>query len=118
MFKDIETLNKHIKSLKPYFEEYIKNQNIPLEERWEIFLRSTDCLSKHDSFIFHFPFVLPNGSDRDDVDVHLYENHIRGSFKMEDIVEQLSEEQWEFEFIDKIKEYILEHNVKSFDFDW
>lgn len=115
MFKDIENLNKHIESLKPYFEEYIKNQNIPLEERWEMFLRSNDCLSKHINSIFHFPFILPSGQELND---SLLKDCSRGRFLMKDIVEFSCSEQWENEFLDKIKEYILEQNVKSFDFDW
>lgn len=44
--------------LKPDFEAYIKDREIPLEERWEFWRLAPDQLKRHDNWIFHGSSLL------------------------------------------------------------
>ena len=115
MLKDIQKFSKHLSSLKRDFSAYIKNKDIPLDERWEMFKTAPDCLSEHSKWIEHFPETFQ------EFERNLYQQHDRGRFESIHIVEDYlgdNPEKWSKESIDEMKEHFLKENLKTFDYDW
>lgn len=105
------------------FEEYIKDQDIPLTERWELFKWAPNWLKGTLSNIIGMDEIMGNR------DLVMYEGPIHAeryqTMEFATIIESLEEnyEPGEVEAkynvrIDDIKERILAANVATFVYDW
>lgn len=130
----IKQVTKEVEQLKKDFALAIKDKSVPLDDRWDLFSEAPDWLSKHEGFIVHFPFrKMPNGED---IDRWMYDGHSRGSLSTMNVVERVEGEQWQHdgsssykesnytkfhypkEFVDQMKEFFLDNNIKSWEYDW
>lgn len=127
----VELAKSLIESLKEPFEQTIKNKEIPLNERWELWCDSPVELKQTQCWIVRFAslpedFVGIDGSipteRRETVfpvdivsqiqyDLTTYERH--PDWYDDDYIEELRKIN-----LDNLKEEILEMNLWSFDYDW
>ena len=109
----VARLNESITNLKPDFEEYLKDKSFPLEERWDTFSMAPLCLSNFSNQIptfvdSHLHSVFVNALHE-----HFLEH--RGiTISVFDLVGMWDDN----EFVDPLKEAILETNIKQFTYDW
>ncbi len=121
----ISYIQNDIDSVKETFEETIKDQSIPLDERWELFASGPDYLKYHSRWIEHFEEF---GFDPTCDD---YERHTK--IDMVDAIGRTAEDalEWDHELkaykepteeqiknTNAFKEHILAKNLGSFIMDW
>lgn len=116
-------INEKIAELKDDFAAFIVDKSRPLEQRWEVFKKANDALSKHSQYIIRIPCLGES----------FFEHWFDGDNKipdtnMVDFIETLEDQSWEDNIdlfhipeetaIEDVKEWILEKNLKSFSYDW
>ena len=109
----VARLNESIETLKPDFEEYLKDKSFSLEERWDTFSMSPLCLSNFSNQIPTFVDSYLHSAFVNALHEHFLEN--RGvTISVFDLVDM-----WEGnEFVEPLKEAILEANIKQFTYNW
>lgn len=118
--ENIAHLERQIKETKAEFSEYIKDKNIPLKERWKLFKKAPDYLKKHESWIMNFDAesLLEDGEIvwYDDCYVERY-----STVDTTSMIEWFSEsdrKKFTKDFIEALREEILQKNLGSFVNDW
>ncbi len=99
--------------LKERFETWLKDKSIPVDERWDLWLRAPSEIKNHSSFIEHFKFRGEEISWYDD----FYEQK-GATVMLENVIESIAEDEEEIEPINNLKDQILERNLESFIYDW
>lgn len=111
----IEELNKQIDAVREEFKFYITCDIVPLEDRWNVFLKAPPNLRLTKGYVQHFKgvpedFVMYEGY----VHVEKYE-----TVDVEYILEMLEEnEGLEGVDIKAFKEDVLSKNIYSYQYDW
>ena len=101
--RDIKCLDEELKTIKKDFEYAIKDQNIPLDERWELFRKSPEYLSN----VKDFYELSDKLKDKVQRACERYQQY--------DIYDYLDEDD---ENYDKYREELLAENIKTVVFDW
>lgn len=100
---------KNIEEVKKEFREWCANKDIPLDERWSLFVSSTLGIDK--IYIENFDCKL--GRDYQEDLEYKYETHT-----VENILDFASDNDYTKEEIIIFKEKVLEKFIYSFKFDW
>lgn len=116
-FDLLEQATASIATLKSEFAEYVKDQSIPLSERWAMFARAPDVVKHYEPWTQHLSiggneicwyddFYIERGQDVDMVDIveRMVESTLEGIYSNPDV----------FEF----QEMILSRNLGGFNEDW
>lgn len=131
LFERMKKIQESLEKTKLPFEDYIKNKEIPLNERWDIFIIAPSEMKNHDNYLTSFD-SLPNDFVMYDGPIHVERGQ---TIKTNDMIEEIEEEliniknddffrsdYYKNMFIavnlDSIKEEILSKNMGSFDYDW
>ncbi len=127
----MKKVQESLEKSKLPFEQYIKNKEIPLDERWEIFILAPSEMKTHENYLTSFD-SLPNDFVMYDGPIHADRgNTIETKDMIENIQESLDEissgdfyrdDYYKNKFLEvdmnAIKEEILSKNMGSFDYDW
>lgn len=125
--KKIELQNEANK-IRTDFESYITNQDIPLSERWSLFVKSPDELNYHEDYLIDassegLQYILDNWFDAPEIygrgkkieTKNLFEN----IFKDESLnYNENQHSEGDIKLYKEAMEDILEQNCGSFCFDW
>ncbi len=112
-----------VANVKPVIESYLKDTNIPLDRRWELFVSLPEYLKNHEPYIWRSE-VLPEDFIMYDGD---YSAERYQTVKTVDIVEHVFGGKWDWKNdvninynidINALKEEILAINLGSFVCDW
>lgn len=115
----IENMLKDIEALKLQFKDWCKDKTIPLDERWNTFIKSD--LGYHDSNYWHFETF-----DSDEYHDGEYVRKFQ-TCTPNDVIEEFSKNNRCSKFINesdyemlviKFKEEVLNNFIKSWVFDW
>ncbi len=111
MKEKIENYLTNKEKLKTDLKEWVKDKSIPLDERFEVFIKSN--LGDHRRFSESFNCKLGN----------VYLDYLEQRYetqKVDEIIDFYNEYKEKFTETDLItfKENVLEKFVKSFEFDW
>ncbi len=109
MKEKIEEALKSLENLKKEFKKWCKDKSIPLDERWNLFIKSK--LGDHSSSYEDFDCKL--GRDYTDDLEDKYLNH-----DVEDVLEYTDLSNYEEKEIIEYKENVLKSFIKSYTFDW
>lgn len=102
-------------ALKPEFSEYIKDKNIPLSERWEVFLAAPEFIKNSAPYIQDFEV---DGLELAWFDSPFYYEKC-ADVLMTDVIFDLEDREFcSEEAVNLLKEQILEANLHSFCLDW
>jgi hypothetical protein len=119
MSEAVKLVKNQQKELEKTLKLYVINKEIPLQERWDVFVESE--LGKAHPWIQHFKSIKIV-EDWMYSDFNKYE-----TYQTKDLVERLQEnigndmgplDEVTQELVDAFKEEILEKFLKSFQFDW
>jgi len=112
----ITTLPSYLNSMKGALERYIEDPKIPLGYRWVLWCKAPLCLKNTNEYLFRLKegIIELNESNRlYDMNLERYRSYDSIEFVEESLVEYFPNH-----VIDKVKEYVLEHNIGSFLHDW
>lgn len=129
--ENMQRLQAKLESIKPNFEIYIQNKEIPLEERWAVFALAPSELKKHEHYgpTFHSldsDFIMYDGP------VHMERGQTMSTLDLIESIEESLKEieddsyygaKWRRELLETVdlnalKEDIMTQNLKSFNYDW
>lgn len=100
------------KELKDYCLGYLKNKNLPLEDRWNLFVENKN-LFPIDNYIMHFKELDSNNIDYyDDFGYEKYQ-----LVPLVELIESL-DDGWPDVNLNNLKEEILEKGYSGFIVDW
>lgn len=112
----IEELNKQIDAVREEFKFYITCDIVPLEDRWNVFLKAPPNLRVTKGYVQHFKgvpedFIMYDGP----LHAERYE-----TIDVELILEALEQNLEEVKGIDieAFKEDVLSKNIYSYQYDW
>ena len=126
-----QDLNQQAQVIKKEFEQYIKDKNISLVDRWEFFVNADDGFKNHKSSIyransegmqhvmdnwFDAPEVYGRGKKIDVSDIFCDCVH-NGNIYPENFDYKMPKEDAQ-ELLEEALEEVLEHNLGSFCYDW
>lgn len=122
-FQDIfDTIEAYEKKFKDKWEEFLKDKSVPLEDRWNTFLKAPISW-KHEAYWIQRPMGLEynwwdSGFDKGNVVtathfIELYDSEEYVSTEDED-----EDEDNEPVDLNELKEWFLERNMHSFRLDW
>lgn len=113
---ELENLKNEIQDL---WEEFLKNKEYSLDEKWNIFVKYGEIFGRKDGWCQRFDIekkVEINWFE--DYNTHRRETVILSNF-IEWIEENLEEwPKWNRDLINEFKEEILQKNLWSYRFDW
>jgi hypothetical protein len=125
MPSQFEAWERDTQKLKSLLETLLKNKEIPLEQRWELFLRAPDAFKNTHPWIIHPEEDIPGLTEITWFDDY-YDKH--ETVVLSDWVERIEMDhghkpndaymQSKYKHLDDIKEWILERNLHSFILDW
>lgn len=125
MYEFISGLNKLLKEKKIEFESFITNKNVPLDQRWNLWVKAPSELKNKSSSIEYFKEI--------DSDQIMYEGELVHTDRYQTIEMVLAAENYEWklkyprptdvheytqEGLNRFKEEILNRNIESFIYDW
>jgi len=110
----IEELQSSIEKVKAEFRAVITNKDIPLDERWDFFVRSPDILKEHQNWIAHFD--IEKETDFSYYDDFYFERY--QTIHTSDLVERVEEREKFANYVVPLKEEILHKNLGGFQYDW
>lgn len=127
----MKKVQSSLENAKLPFAEYIKDQSIPLAERWEVFCLAPSEMKTHENYGPDFQ-SLPDDFIMYEGPIHMDRgNTMKTTTMVSDIEEALSDianddyfgADWHLECfsqvnLDEVKEEILQKNLGSFDYDW
>ena len=100
------------KDIKDYCLNYLKNKNLPLESRWNLFVENKNLFPVHE-WVLHFKELDSNNIEY--YDDFGYEKH--QNVPLDELV-YLTDDGWTDVNLDNLKEEILETGYSAFIFDW
>jgi len=89
-------------------EDFVKNKEYPLEDRWEIFIESG--LGNEESFMVYFKSY--------DIEEYLCRHDKYETIYIQNIIDDSIDRKESLETINNLKEEILQMFIKSFEYDW
>ena len=115
----VSALIKQIEEIKYEFSKYIADTSIPLEERWEVFMKAPEVLHNKDIWKTRFKGVP---SDFVGNDGPLYaERHMEVDIQQYmEVLENPDDYNYDPSDVDIVafKEDVLSRNIYSYTFDW
>lgn len=117
---NIELARSIVKAAKRSFVDAIKNKNIPLETRWDLWVTAPSEMKERQGWVVHFK-NLPD--DLISIDGPIWAER-RETIYCADIIDRLCEESEcntryaNVVDINALKEEILKLNLECFDYDW
>ena len=115
MKDELESFLDLKESVASNLKEWVKDKSIPLEERWELFIKSG--LGVYDSFYHNFPGIDWNKKTLYD-DFYMEKHTTRDVIYFLDIIEGDDDIEWDNEKDIAFKEYFLEKFIVGFENDW
>jgi hypothetical protein len=117
MIEKISTVLEHKTALLQELEVYVKDNNIPLDDRWKAFsYAGMNNLLKHEAWIEHFEGEVEEFFD--DLDFTRYQLISPNSFINNIDENNFDNEGAREDFEDNIKEQWMKKFIWSFKFDW
>lgn len=127
----LDTVRSALTEVKENISELLTNKNVPLETRWNFFIKYGDLIGNEGGWIQHFKVEkkLPDGeiSWYDDFYKERYETIIMVDI-IESIYDKIADDKrskgsnrqsgWNEELVDEFKEEILAENLYSFILAW
>ncbi len=124
----LDELDEQMDKIAGPFEYYIKNQQEPLEERWELFSKACMDMKNHEGFIHHFKCIKGRDAEMNLIGEDGLYYASKGKTIETDVLadflkEYVNHEEYEHYFpknfsIDILKEEILQKNLGSYEYDW
>lgn len=118
----IDAIVENVARTKADFEDYIKNEQNPLDERWEFWCAAPDYLKEHSRYAVDVPI---EGLEKMFVYNGIYHCERHATIQMSAVPEVLVEAmEWSpelsitLEMIAQFKEFVLQNNLGSFVYDW
>lgn len=133
IYATIENIKIQQEAVKKEFAEIIKDQSIPLDERWFLFKNTPREFKEHYSWIVHFSALqeiknlehecFEHYERRESVDTveylaDLFEENVYYYINYPEECEAGDEEKYTRDRLNRLKEEILSKNLGSFDYDW
>ena len=133
IYATIENMTLQRESVKKEFAEIIKDQSIPLDERWFLFKNTPREFKEHCGWIVHFSALqeiknleyecFKYYERRESIDtaeclVDLFEDNVYYYINYPEECEVGDEEKYTRDRLNRLKEEILSKNLGSFDYDW
>ena len=114
---DICQVTGSINSIKADFAAYIRDKDIPLEERWKFFEKAPNFIKEQDSYIHTFKWEQKHG------ELVWYDDFYCDRYQVVDmdmIIDSMldRDEKYTKEMVEDMKEEILSENLGSFINDW
>lgn len=128
IYEQLQAIKNQIEALKPVFVLYIKDQSVPLVERWAAFVLADSRLKYHENYGPRFKSLHSEIVGHDRV-IHMARESIKDTcvlvddimnkqLNLDDIRSDYDANLLENVDIDALKEEILAANCGSFTFDF
>lgn len=132
----LDTVRSALTDAKKNISELLTNKNVPLETRWNFFVKYGDMIGNTKSWVCHFdvekkliPINLKDRADDNYVgEISWYDDFYKergNTIIMHEIIEGICDSMdrfmkkgWTPELVDEFKEEILANNLYSFTYDW
>lgn len=108
MLEKVKLLSEKIDNLKKEVFEYLKNNSIPLDERWETYLNLP--FQKNQGYYFHSTTI--------NIDDYTSTLNRYQTYSGEDIVEYFNDQETNQDDLKKLKEEILQSGYTHWKLDW
>lgn len=133
IYATIENIKIQQKAVKKEFAEIIKDQSIPLDERWFLFENTPRDFKEHCGCIVHFNALqeikhleyecFEYYERRESIDtaeclVDLFADNVYSYINYPEECEAGDKEKYTLDRLNRLKEEILSKNLGSFDYDW
>ena len=115
ILQNVRVIKDVLAETKVYFEEYIKDTSIPLEERWEVWVEAPMALKGTDTCTSTFK-GLPEGYIGCDLAFSVERYQTRSTLELVECVE-CKDNNLAIDIV-ALKEDILARNLGSFTYDW
>lgn len=104
-----------IPKYKKYLVDFISDESLPLEERWNIWRKAPDCLKEHQSWVID-EFIDPQtGKELNFMDMFYRERY--QTVKLDYLVDIVQGGSRDY-LVPIIQTYALKNNLGSFVYDW
>lgn len=106
------------------FESFISDKDIPLSDRWAIWVNAPDSLKCSEGWLYHwFSTEIDDGVCYDGRIWHAERYSVVHIANVIERIEEMSKDELDFlcidqEMIDNEKELILKRNIGSYQYDW
>lgn len=133
IYATIENIKIQQEAVKKEFAEIIKDQSIPLDERWFLFKNTPREFKEHCGWIVHFNalqeiknfeyecfeyYERHESIDTVDCLVDLFADSVYYYIKYPEACKERDKEKYTLDRLNRLKEEILSKNLGSFDYDW
>lgn len=113
MHEELKRFKSLKKELTEYCSTYLKNKNLPLEDRWKLFVENKNLFPIH-SWILHFKDLDKNHIEYyDDFGYERYR-----TIEFDELVNCIEEGTYDNVNLNNLKEEMLLSGVSGFIFDW